>query len=93
MTLDDRTPPTGVCAATEWKHVCHLPQGHHGPHQCTTDPHDCDFTWPNENELRPCPSTNVAILGALEPNGARLRCGLLEGHDGRHRFVMEWADA
>ncbi len=82
------TAPTEVCGSTEWRHVCHLPKGHHGPHgDCGGG---CDETWPNESELSPCLSTEVAILGVLEPSGARLRCGLLDGHQGAHRFIMEW---
>jgi hypothetical protein len=81
-----------ICATEDWKHVCHLNRGHHGPHACTApeDVHGCDFTWPNENESTPCQSNTVAVLGALEPSGARLRCGLLEGHQGAHCFTIEW---
>jgi hypothetical protein len=81
--------PDRLCGATDWKHRCPLPKGHHGRHCCSSDD---GHTWPNENETRPCPSTEVAVLGAL--NGpARVRCGLLYDHNGNHRFAIEWAAA
>lgn len=67
---------------------CRLPLGHHGRHACAGH---CDLTWENENETRPCPSTEVAVLGALSP--VALRCGLLFDHDGPHRFAMQWTES
>jgi hypothetical protein len=79
-----------ICAAENWKHICHLRRGHHGPHYCSEpgDTHGCDFHWPNENEIAPCPSSQVAVLGAVE--ASRLRCGLADGHMGSHEFSLTW---
>lgn len=42
-------------------------------------------------ETKPCPATATAVLGMVgEP--AEVRCGLLEGHSGRHRMSIEWGD-
>ena|ERR1035438_6540960 len=38
---------------------------------------------------RPCPSQNYSVLGAVD-GVARLKCGLLEGHEGWHEFSMKW---
>lgn len=77
------------CGATDWKHDCRLPRGHHGRHVCMTGGGGCGHSWPNENETRPCPSTQVAVLGIVgEP--ALVRCGLLLDHDGPHRMGIEW---
>lgn len=65
---------------------CSEQAGHHGRHRCNI----CGGDWENKNETNPCLSTEVATLGALEPNGSRLRCGLLDGHDGPHRFGITW---
>lgn len=40
----------------------------------------------------PCRSVAQAVLGAVDPDGALLRCGLLAGHEGEHRFEMRWRD-
>ena len=37
-----------------------------------------------------CPSTGLAVLGAVDPAGAWVRCGRRKGHDGPHRFFVEW---
>ena len=41
---------------------------------------------------RACPSTALAVLGAVDPKGSELRCGLLEFHPGLHHFEMSWSD-
>lgn len=43
-------------------------------------------------DARPCPSTARAVLAAVDPNGAWLRCNLLAGHSGDHDFHMTWRD-
>lgn len=40
----------------------------------------------------PCPSTARAVLGAVDPDGALLRCGMVAGHVGDHEFKMTWGD-
>jgi hypothetical protein len=67
---------------------CRLPKGHHGKHFCGHVA-DCNFEWPNESSTEPCTSSTVAVLGVLG-DPARVRCGLLDGHDGLHRFSMAW---
>lgn len=48
---------------------------------------------PKAEAAGPCQSVARAILGAVDaPDGVLLRCGLLAGHDGRHRFEMSWSD-
>lgn len=45
------------------------------------------------SDAGPCPGVARAILGAVDaPDGVLLRCGLARGHDGLHRFLMEWSD-
>ena len=39
-----------------------------------------------------CPSTAHAVLSVVDPDGALLRCGLLSGHHGPHRFEITWTD-
>lgn len=41
----------------------------------------------------PCPSTAMAYLAVVSPDGALLRCGLLDDHYGPHVFHMEWTDS
>jgi hypothetical protein len=67
--------------------ICHRSRGHHGPHW-----DDCGATWPNLAELTPCTSTQWAVLGVVG-DPALVRCGLLEGHDSEHRFVIIWTES
>lgn len=40
--------------------------------------------------LVPCPANTVGVLGFPRPTV--IPCGLLEGHEGRHRYAIEWDD-
>jgi hypothetical protein len=40
--------------------------------------------------VQPCGDHTVAILGVGTPT--EVWCGLVEGHDGYHRFTIEWGD-
>jgi hypothetical protein len=42
------------------------------------------------DKTEPCGSTARAVLGAVDPEGAWLYCGLLRNHAGPHIFHMEW---
>lgn len=42
--------------------------------------------------LSGCLSVARAALGAVDPDGAMLRCGLAAGHKGQHKFEMSWRD-
>lgn len=68
---------------------CRLPKGHHGRHACAGH---CDVTWANEAETAPCVSTVQAVLGVVGAP-ARVRCGLLDEHDGPHVFSIGWTDS
>lgn len=39
----------------------------------------------------PCPSWSWGVLGFEKPT--RVPCGGAAGHEGRHRYVMEWDEA
>ncbi len=82
-------PPCGDENPSFPRCCCHLPKGHTGFHAHAQS--SCDARWPNAAKMMPCTSTEIAVLGAVgEP--VRLRCGQIEGHDGNHRFHMEWAN-
>ena len=50
-------------------------------------------TQPNgSDETVACPSIAKAVLGAMSPDGAWLRCGGIAGHEGDHQFRMDWHD-
>lgn len=68
-------------------HGCTMPSGHHGPHRCV-----CGDRWPNATDHEPCVSIGMASLGVVGEMHARLRCGLLDGHSGPHRYALEWTD-
>ena len=40
---------------------------------------------------KPCQSQVQAILGFVEPTW--IPCGLVEGHEGRHSFHIEWSES
>jgi hypothetical protein len=82
--------PAEMCLAETPPRIwCRLPKGHHGRHACVGH---CDITWENEAETDPCISTAAASLGIAGPP-TLVRCGLLAGHDGMHRFAMVWGGA
>jgi hypothetical protein len=41
--------------------------------------------------IETCPSRALALLAAVDPGGAWLRCGLSNGHSGDHKFHLTWA--
>ncbi len=69
---------------------CRLAVGHRGPHE-DTRPNGCGHQWPNLSEVTPCVATTLAVLGVVGAP-ALVRCGLLEAHDGEHRFGISWTD-
>lgn len=86
--MSDTWEPCGMENPHPPRRYCSLLAGHHGRH---ADSCDDPCTWPNENETRPCPSTEVAILGAFNAESPPIvRCGMLLGHDGPHRWAMSW---
>ena len=46
---------------------------------------------PPRPPLRPCPAEVEAVLGFAEPT--TIPCGLEAGHEGRHRYLIEWAES
>lgn len=54
-----------------------------GPWFCA--PHDPQVV----NPATACPARTAAVLGFPEP--AMIPCGLLVGHEGPHRYQIEWS--
>lgn len=41
--------------------------------------------------IEPCPSVQRATLGAVDPDGVLIRCGMTKGHSGDHEFRITWS--